>query len=136
MGLISFLSCLFLGFTILLMLKKSSMGKLYMVFGLLTFIFVIGYASIPSMPKWIQNFAIFIIFSLMMLLFGIMNGTFIKILKRSNKFSQIVAVVSTIVLILLVFNVVGCMTYMYIPVLLYMLQDKLNNHINKINKIV
>lgn len=132
MGLVSFLSCLYLVFTIVLMFKKNSMGKLYMIFGLLTFIFVIGYSLIPIMPKGIQDFGIFVIFSLMILLFGIMFGTTIKMFKKSNKASQITSVVASLILILILFNVVGWMSYMYIPVLLYMLQDKINNHTDKL----
>lgn len=131
MGLVSFLSYLYLGFTILLIFKRNSMGKLYMVFGLLTFIFVIGYSSIPAMPKGIQGFGIFMIFSLMILIFGLMSGITMKIFNKSNKVSQIASVVATIILILVLFNFVGYITYMYIPVLLYMLQDKLNNRIDK-----
>lgn len=131
MGLASFLGYLYLGFTILLMFKKNSMGKLYMIFGLLTFIFVIGYASIPSMPKGIQSFGIFIVFSLMVLIFGLMNGITMKIFKKSNKTSQIVSVVASTIAILILFNIVGWVSYMYIPVLLYMIQEKLNNRIDK-----
>lgn len=135
MGLVSLLSCLYLGFTILLIFKRNDMGKLYMIFGLLTFIFVIGYSSIPAMPRGIQSIGIFIVFSLMILIFGLMNGIAVKIFNKSNKVSQVVSVVSTIVLILVLFNFVGYMTYMYIPVLLYMLQDKLNNFIDNFEKI-
>lgn len=135
MGLVSFLSYLYLGFTVLLMFKRNSMGKLYMIFGLLTFIFVIGYSSIPSIPKGIQSFGIFIIFSLMILLFGLMCGTTIKIFKKSHRASQITSVVASIILILILFNVVGWMSYMYIPVLLYMLQDKLNSRIDKLVEV-
>lgn len=135
MGLVSFLSYLYLGFTVLLMFKRNSMGKLYMIFGLLTFIFVIGYSSIPSLPKGIQSFWIFIIFSLMILLFGLMCGTTIKIFKKGHRASQITSVVASIILILILFNVVGWMSYMYIPVLLYMLQDKLNSRIDKLVEV-
>lgn len=135
MGLVSFLSCLYLVFTIVLMFKKNSIGKLYMIFGLLTFIFVIGYSLIPIIPKGIQDFGIFVIFSLMILLFGIMFGTTIKMFKKSNKASQITSVVASLILILILFNVVGWMSYMYIPVLLYMLQDKINNYTDKLVEV-
>ena len=74
-------------------------------------------------------------FSLMILLFGIMFGTTIKIFKKSNKASQITSVVASLILILILFNVVGWMSYMYIPVLLYMLQDKLNNRTDKLVEV-
>lgn len=138
MGLVSFLSSFYFVFTVLLIFKKSTMGKTYFLFGILTYIFVIGYSFIPKVPANLQQFGIFIVFSLMILLFGLMFGITIKLFKKSNKTSVIMAIISSVLLILLVFNTKGYLTYMYIPVLLYMVQNKLNvkidNSVKSLNK--
>lgn len=138
MGLVSFLSSFYFVFTVLLIFKKGTMGKTYFLFGILTYIFVIGYSFIPKVPANLQQFGIFIVFSLMILLFGLMFGITIKLFKKSNKTSVIMAIISSILLILLVFNTKGYLTYMYIPVLLYMVQNKLNikidNSVKPLNK--
>ena len=43
MGLVSFLSSLYLVFTIILLFRKNDMGNIYILFGGITFLFVIGY---------------------------------------------------------------------------------------------
>ncbi len=134
MGLVSFLSCLYLGFTILLLFKKKTMGNIYILFGSLTFLFVIGYSSIPVIPKFIQSFIVFIIFSLMILLLGIMSGTFLKSINRSNKVCRLWSIIMPVLLIVVIFNIKGYLTYMYIPVLMYMIQDNLNNYVDYLNK--
>ena len=134
LGLVSFLSCLYLGFTILLLFKKKTMGNIYILFGSLTFLFVIGYSSIPVIPKFIQSFIVFIIFSLMILLLGIMSGTFLKSINRSNKVCRLWSIIMPVLLIVVIFNIKGYLTYMYIPVLMYMIQDNLNNYVDYLNK--
>ncbi|MDK2564465.1 hypothetical protein QOZ84_13030 [Romboutsia sedimentorum] len=138
MGLVSVLSSFYFVFTVLLIFKKSTMGKTYFLFGILTYIFVIGYSFIPKVPANLQQLGIFIVFSLMILLFGLMSGITIKLFKKSNKTSVIMAIISSVLLILLVFNTKGYLTYMYIPVLLYMVQNKLNvkidNSVKPLNK--
>lgn len=138
MGLVSVLSSFYFVFTVLLIFKKSTMGKTYFLFGILTYIFVIGYSFIPKVPANLQQLGIFIVFSLMILLFGLMSGITIKLFKKSNKTSVIMAIISSVLLILLVFNTKGYLTYMYIPVLLYMVQNKLNvkidNSVKSLNK--
>ncbi|GAA0704730.1 hypothetical protein GCM10008904_12180 [Paraclostridium ghonii] len=59
-----------------------------------------------------------------------MFGIFMKMLKKSDKVSTTVSIVSSFLLILVLFNIKGYLTYMYIPVLLYMLQNKVNNKLN------
>lgn len=134
LGLIGFLSCLYLGFTVLLLFKKKSMGNIYILFGSLTFLFVIGYSSIPIIPRFIQDFSIFMIFSLMLSLFGIISGTFLKSINKSNKVCRLCSIIMPALLIIIIFNFRGYITYMYIPVLMYMIQDKLNNYIDSLNK--
>ena len=130
MGLVSFLSCFYFVFTVLLLLKKNTMGKTYIVFGLLTYVFIMGYSTIPKITNNIQGFSIFIVFSLMIVIFGLMFGIMMKIFNKTNKVSIVASIISSSLLILLLFNIKGYLTYMYVPVLLYMVQNKINLHID------
>lgn len=131
MSLVSFLSSLYLVFTIILLFKKKDMGNIYILFGATTFVFVIGYGYIPSMPQQIQSFGIFIVFSIMILLFGLMFGIGLKLFNRSDKLSVIASILSSSLLIAMLFNVKGYLSYMYIPVLLYMIQNNVSMFIEK-----
>lgn len=131
MSLVSFLSSLYLVFTIILLFKKKDMGNIYILFGATTFVFVIGYGYIPSMPQQIQSFGIFIVFSIMILLFGLMFGIGLKLFNRSDKLSVIASILSSSLLIAMLFNVKGYLSYMYIPVLLYMIQNNVSIFIEK-----
>ena len=131
MSLVSFLSSLYLIFTIILLFKKKDMGNIYILFGATTFVFVIGYGYIPSMPQQIQSFGIFIVFSIMILLFGLMFGIGLKLFNRSDKLSVIASILSSSLLIAILFNVKGYLSYMYIPVLLYMIQNNVSIFIEK-----
>ena len=126
MSLVSFLSSLYLVFTIILLFKKKDMGNIYILFGAITFVFVIGYGYIPSMPEQIQSFGIFIVFSIMILLFGLMFGIGLKLFNRSDKSSVIASILSSSLLIAILFNIKGYLSYMYIPVLLYMIQNNVS----------
>jgi len=130
-SLVSFLSSLYLVFTIILLFKKKDMGNIYILFGVTTFVFVIGYGYIPSMPQQIQSFGIFIVFSIMILLFGLMFGIGLKLFNRSDKLSVIASILSSSLLIAMLFNVKGYLSYMYIPVLLYMIQNNVSMFIEK-----
>ena len=131
MSLVSFLSSLYLVFTIILLFKKKDMGNKYILFGVTTFVLVIGYGYIPSMPQQIQSFGIFIVFSIMILLFGLMFGIGLKLFNRSDKLSVIASILSSSLLIAMLFNVKGYLSYMYIPVLLYMIQNNVSMFIEK-----
>lgn len=131
MSLVSFLSSLYLVFTIILLFKKKDMGNIYILFGVTTFVFIIGYGYIPSMPQQIQSFGIFIVFSIMILLFGLMFGIGLKLFNRSDKLSVIASILSSSLLIAMLFNVKGYLSYMYIPVLLYMIQNNVSMFIEK-----
>lgn len=131
MSIVSFLSCLYFFITMVLMLKKNTTGNTYVGFGILTFIFIIGYSSVPQMPVQFQSIGIFAVFSLMIILFGLTFGILMTLFKKSNKVSKITAVISSMLLIILLFNSKGYLTYMYIPVLMYMLQDYTNKFMQK-----
>ncbi|TAN68063.1 hypothetical protein WS9_006630 [Paraclostridium sordellii 8483] len=131
MSLASFLSSLYLVFTIILLFKKKDIGNIYILFGAITFIFVIIYGYIPSIPEQIQPFGIFIVFSIMILLFGLMFGIGLKLFNRSDKSSVIASILSSSLLIAILFNIKGYLSYMYIPVLLYMIQNNVIIFIEK-----
>lgn len=133
MGIVQFLSCLYFVVTIVLIFKRETTGNTYMGYGLLTFLFVIGYSSIPTIPLHMANISIFVVFSLLITLFGLTFGIIMTLFNKSNKISRIISVVSSTLLIVLLFNTKGFLTYMYIPVLLYMLQDYTNRMMNTNN---
>ncbi|SFC92235.1 hypothetical protein [Clostridium uliginosum] len=135
MGLIKVLSIAYLVFTFILMLNKRKTWNAFIVFGIITLIFVMIYGNLPTIPEKYTPVAIFILFSLMITLFGLMNGGIIYLLKRSNKASIIVSIVSSILLMLLIFNKVGFISYIFIPLLLYKGQDEFNK-LMKINNII
>ena len=135
MSIVSFLSCLYFLITIILMFKRNTLGNTYIGYGILTLLFVTGYSSIPDIPVQAQSLSIFIIFSLMIILFGLTFGILMTLFNKSNKVSKIFAVLSSIVLILLLFNIRGYVTYMYIPVLLWVLQEYVNNIMKNPNNI-
>ena len=126
MGLVSFLSSLYLVFTIILLFRKNDMGNIYILFGGIIFLFVIVYGYILYMSEKIQSFGIFIVFSMMILLFGLMFGICLKLFNKSNKSSIIASILSSTLLIFILFNIKGYLSYMYIPVLLYMVQNKVS----------
>lgn len=131
MSITAFLACIYFLFTVFLLFKKKHIGNVHILFGGLTYLFVIGYSYMPKVPKQLQSVAIFIIFSVMIIIFGMMNGILAKVFKKSDKVSEIVTVVSSILLIAILFNIKGYLTYMYIPVLLVMIQRRINKSINK-----
>lgn len=119
MGIISFLSLIYLLFTIILYIKKENLGNKYLFFGVMTFLFIILYISVPLFPWKLQRFVIFIDFSIMILLFGVTCGVFLKIWGVRDRISVLVAVLSSICIIMLLFNMRGILSYIYVPVLVY-----------------
>ncbi len=67
----------------------------------------------------------------MILLFGLMFGIGLKLFNRSDKLSVIASILSSSLLIAMLFNVKGYLSYMYIPVLLYMIQNNVSMFIEK-----
>ena len=79
------------------------------------------------MPTQVQSLLTFLIFSLMIMLFGVTFGILMTIFNKSNKVSKISSVISSTLLIILLFNAKGYLTYMYVPVLIWVVQDYINN---------
>ncbi|GAA0079049.1 hypothetical protein UT300005_34280 [Clostridium sp. CTA-5] len=130
MGLMKILSIAYLAFTFILMLNKKKTGKTSIVFGVMTLIFVLLYGNLPIIPQEYISIGIFIVFSLMITLFALMMGGMIFLVKKSNKISIIVSIVSSILLMLLIFNIAGFFSYLFIPILLYKGQNEFNKLIN------
>ena len=61
------------------------------------------------------------------MLFGITFGMLMTMFNKSNKVSKIFAVISSTLLIILLFNTKGYLTYMYVPVLMWVVQDYINS---------
>lgn len=126
MSLASFLGIMFLILTIILLFKRKTTGNLFILFGGLTFLFVILYGYFPKIPEGLQSIMLFTIFSLMILLFGLFFGISLKLFKFSDKVARIGAVFGAFLIIVFMFNMRYYLNYLYIPVLLYMIQDKIN----------
>lgn len=119
MGIVSFLSLFYLLFTVILYIKKKEIGSKYLFFGIMTFLFVILYISVPLFPWKFQRFVIFIDFSVMILLFGTTCGGFLNIIGVNDYISTFISVISSIGIILLLFSNKGIISYIYVPVLVY-----------------
>ncbi|MBW6410605.1 hypothetical protein [Clostridium weizhouense] len=130
MGLMKILSIAYLSFTFILMLNKKKTGKTSIVFGVMTLIFVLLYGNLPIIPQKYVSVGIFIVFSLMITLFSLMMGGMIFLIRKSNKISIIISMVSSILLMLLIFNRAGFLSYLFIPILLYKGQDGFNKLMN------
>lgn len=133
MGLVKLLSVLYFLFTIGLLASRKKFKNSYIIFGLLTYLFIIGYAVIPSTPAMYQSILIFVIFSVMIINFGLMNGYIVLMFGKSKKASIIASIVTSSIFMILLFNLKGIMTYIYIPIALYGIQKTMIERIVKIN---
>lgn len=125
MSLFGLLAIIYFGFTVLLMFLKKRTGNLFMIFGSLTFLFILTYGFIPAINPSMLKLGIYILFSLVFLLFGIMNGTLLLLLKNYKRYSVFWAIFSTCILMIFLFNLHGMIIYLYVPVLLYAVQKKI-----------
>lgn len=119
MGIISFLGLFYLLFMIILYIKKNEVGNRYLFLGIMTFIFLILYISVPLFPWKLQRFIIFIDFSIMIMLFGITCGGLLEVFGVKKSISRLIAVISSICIIMILFNLMGIVSYLYIPILIY-----------------
>lgn len=129
MSFLNILSLSFLIFTFYLLIKKKSYGKSFLYFGSLTYIFVLLYIFIPYVNVNYKSIALFIYFSLLLILFGLLCGSLTFIIKKDDNISQIVSIVSSAIFMLLLFNKQGLLSYVYIPLLMYILQYKFNENL-------
>lgn len=119
MGLISFSSIIFFIFTLILMFSQRKTGKLFMLFGVLTFALVLSFGYAPQLNGFLQSVDIFVIFSCLFLLSGLMYGIILLLFFRFPlKISLILSSILLLVTMFFLLNVKGLLTYMYIPVLM------------------
>lgn len=130
MSFLNILSISFLIFTFYLLIKKKSYGKSFLYFGSLTYIFVLLYIFIPYVDSNYKSLTLFIYFSLLLILFGLLCGSIVFLIKNDYAFSQITSIVSSILLMLLLFNKLSLLSYIYIPVLMYIIQFKFNESLS------
>lgn len=132
MGLVKVLSVLYFLFTIGLLASRKKFKKSYIVFGVLTYIFIIGYAMIPNVSNIYQTSLIFVVFSVMIINFGLMNGYIVLMFGKSKKASIITSIATSIIFMIFLFNLKGILTYIYIPIALYAIQKLMIEKIIKI----
>lgn len=130
MSFIKILSLLFFTFTFFLLIKKKYYNNAYLYFGILTYIFVILYNYIPYINFNYKSIALFIYFSILLILFGMLCGSMTYLIKKNNKMSQIISIISSLCLMIILFNNKGVLSYIYVPVLMYIIQFKFNENFN------
>lgn len=130
MGIIKILSVLFTIFTIVLIFNKNKTGNTSVLFGGLTFTVIMIYNYMGLIPINYFKVALFVFFSLMILTFGLMIGSATFMLSKSNKLSVITSIITSFVIMLLILNATGLLSFIFIPVLLYKAQSKFNGLMN------
>ena len=125
MGIVSLLCTLYFGFSVFLLFVRGKSNNVYLTFGALTFILILLYGSLSGLQSGWQSLNTFLIFSLLLLLFGMMNGMIAIFLKLPIRLSVTFAITLTVLLMLFLFNSKGFVIYLYIPVLLFSVLKKL-----------
>lgn len=128
MGIISTLAVVYFLFTMMLIFKRDKIGNVFMFYGLMTLIFVLSNVGLAELQNntILQSICIFVLFSTMILLFGLTGGIMIFLWNKKNNVSVLVSVIWSTALIVIIFNSQGYLTYLYIPVILYKLQEYIN----------
>ncbi len=119
MSFINILSLLFLIFTFYLLVKKRTYGKSFLYFGGLTYLFVMIYTLLPNISIGYKSIALFICFSLLLIIFGLMCGSITFLIKKEDKVSQIVSIISSSLLMFSLFNKQGLISYKFLNILIY-----------------
>ncbi len=126
MGIVSFLCALYFVFSVFLLFKGGKSNKVYLLFGTLTFTLILLYGSLSGLQSGWHSLNTFLVFSLLLLLFGLMNGIIGIFLKFPIRISVYIAITLTLLLMLFLFNSKGFVIYLYIPVLLFSVLKKLH----------
>lgn len=126
MGLIRFFSVLFMIYTFVLIIKRQKTGSCSIIFGGLTFFFVMFYNYLASVPMAYFKIMSFVLFSIMILMFGLMMGGLSYMLNKRNKTSIFISIITSSILMIDLFNRTGIILFVFVPVLLYKLQGKFN----------
>ncbi|WP_040329865.1 hypothetical protein [Clostridium ihumii] len=131
MSLMGLMGSIFFTFMAVLLFGRKRVGNSYIRYGILTFIFILSYGLTPSVPEKMQSLTIFVGFSTMLILIGLTFGLFVKLINKSDKSATVLSITASLVLMILMFNARGYLNYMYIPVLMYLIQGKFNEKIKK-----
>jgi hypothetical protein len=129
LGIVSFLCVVYFVFTVILLFSRRRTGKLFIIFGVLTFALIILFGSMPSIPSSLHVVTNYLVLSLMILLLGMMIGIgSLFYIKLSRSTSIICSILGTVLFMVLFFNVKGLIIYMYIPVLLYSIVNRMDKY--------
>lgn len=126
MGIVSLLCTLYFCFSVFLLFVRGKSNNVYLVFGGLTFALILLYGSLTSIQSSWESLNTFLVFSLLLLLFGLMNGMIGVFMKLPKTISVYFAIALTLLLMLFLFNSKGFVVYLYIPVLLFSVLKKLH----------
>ena len=126
MNLFNFISISAFVFTVILFFLSRKIGKTYVYFGIPTLILVFMYGYLPAINPMLNGIPLFLVFSLMIMIFSVLLGLITYLMLKKNKLSVIISVVISILMILLLFNSKGMISYIFIPVLLVKVQEFIN----------
>lgn len=129
MGLPSFLACIYLIFTILLLFKRDKFGNMFIIYGCSVLAYVITYLSVLSVPSRFQGFMLFLSFSFMIFTMGLTFAVILKLMGKSNRASRNASVISAMILIVFLFKINEYISYLYIPLILHKLTDIINSNV-------
>ena len=129
MGMFNFISIIAFITTAILFIMSKKIGKIYLLIGFETLAMIFLYGYLPVIDNGIKSIAIFLIFSLMILVTSEIVGIGLYMFTRNNKLSVLLSVLTSVIMILVLFNIKGIISYIYIPVLIFKLQEYINNSI-------
>lgn len=127
MNLFNFISVLAFIFTIILFLLNKKIGKTYLYFGIPTLILVFMYGYLPLINPILKGIPLFLVFSLMIMLFSVLLGLITYFVFKKDRLSVIISVLISILMIILLFNSKSMVSYIFIPVLLIKVQSFINS---------
>ena len=126
MSLFNFISISAFVFTVILFFLSKKIGKTYIYFGIPTLILVFMYGYLPVINPLLNGMPVFLVFSLMIIIFSVLLGLVTYLIFKRNNLSIIISVAVSILMILLLFNSKGMRSYIFIPVLLVKVQEFIN----------
>lgn len=126
MSLFNFISISAFVFTVILFFLSKKIGKTYIYFGIPTLILVFMYGYLPVINPLLNGMPVFLVFSLMIIIFSVLLGLVTYLIFKRNNLSIIISVAVSILMILLLFNSKGMISYIFIPVLLVKVQEFIN----------
>lgn len=126
MSLFNFISISAFVFTVILFFLSKKIGKTYIYFGIPTLILVFMYGYLPVINPLLNGIPVLLVFSLMIIIFSVLLGLVTYLIFKRNNLSIIISVAVSILIILLLFNSKGMISYIFIPVLLVKVQEFIN----------